>query len=148
MSKILSFISSYEEELALQIEFFDKSIVRLKKQIKDAENSIKKAREGIDESYNVFSASQSNNEVDTEINTHSQIIEDKKQQIEDLDNWKKEVLAKLNEVKEIKQSGYESDDMRDIADKLILIRNLIGVDNHRAKTEIDTLINKIIGTEE
>lgn len=148
MSKILSFISSYEEELALQIEFFDKSIVRLKKQIKDAENSIKKAREGIDESYNVFSASQSNNEVDTEINTHSQIIEDKKQQIEDLDNRKKEVLAKLNEVKEIKQSGYESDDMRDIADKLILIRKLIGVDNHRAKTEIDTLINKIIGTEE
>lgn len=148
MSKILSFISSYEEELALQIEFFDKSIVRLKKQIKDAENSIKKAREGIDESYNVFSASQSNNEVDTEINTHSQIIEDKKQQIEDLDNRKKEVLAKLNEVKEIKQSGYESDDIRDIADKLILIRKLIGVDNHRAKTEIDTLINKIIGTEE
>lgn len=148
MSKILSFISSYEEELALQIEFFDKSIVRLKKQIKDAENSIKKAREGIDESYIVFSASQSNNEVDTEINTHSQIIEDKKQQIEDLDNRKKEVLAKLNEVKEIKQSGYESDDMRDIADKLILIRKLIGVDNHRAKTEIDTLINKIIGTEE
>ena len=148
MSKILSFISSYEEELALQIEFFDKSIVRLKKQIKDAENSIKKAREGIDESYNVFSASQSNNEVDTEINTHSQIIEDKKKQIEDLDNRKKEVLAKLNEVKEIKQSGYESDDMRDIADKLILIRKLIGVDNHRAKTEIDTLINKIIGTEE
>lgn len=148
MSKILSFISSYEEELVLQIEFFDKSIVRLKKQIKDAENSIKKAREGIDESYNVFSASQSNNEVDTEINTHSQIIEDKKKQIEDLDNRKKEVLAKLNEVKEIKQSGYESDDMRDIADKLILIRKLIGVDNHRAKTEIDTLINKIIGTEE
>lgn len=148
MSKILSFISSYEEELALQIEFFDKSIVRLKKQIKDAENSIKKAREGIDESYNVFSASQSNNEVDTEINTHSQIIEDKKQQIEDLDNRKKEVLAKLNEVKEIKQSEYESDDIRDIADKLILIRKLIGVDNHRAKTEIDTLINKIIGTEE
>lgn len=148
MSKILSFISSYEEELALQIEFFDKSIVRLKKQIKDAENSIKKAREGIDESYNVFSASQSNNEVDTEINTHSQIIEDKKQQIEDLDNRKKEVLAKLNEVKEIKQSRYESDDMRDIADKLILIRKLIGVDNHRAKTEIDTLINKIIETEE
>ena len=148
MSKILSFISSYEEELALQIEFFDKSIVRLKKQIKDAENSVKKAREGIDESYNVFSASQSNNEVDTEINTHSQIIEDKKQQIEDLDNRKKEVLAKLNEVKEIKKSGYESDDMRDIADKLILIRKLIGVDNHRAKTEIDTLINKIIGTEE
>lgn len=148
MSKILSFISSYEEELALQIEFFDKSIVRLKKQIKDADNSIKKAREGIDESYNVFSASQSNNEVDTEINTHSQIIEDKKKQIEDLDNRKKEVLAKLNEVKEIKQSGYESDDMRDIADKLILIRKLIGVDNHRAKTEIDTLINKIIGTEE
>ena len=37
---------------------------------------------------------------------------------------------------------------RDIADKLILIRKLIGVDNHRAKTEIDTLINKIIGTEE
>ena len=148
MSKILSFISSYEEEMALQIEFFDKSIVRLKKQIKDAENSIKKAREGIDESYNVFSASQSNNEVDTEINTHSQIIEDKKQQIEDLDNRKKEVLAKLNEVKEIKKSGYESDDMRDIADKLILIRKLIGVDNHRAKTEIDTLINKIIGTEE
>ena len=119
-----------------------------KKQIKDAENSIKKAREGIDESYNVFSASQSNNEVDTEINTHSQIIEDKKKQIEDLDNRKKEVLAKLNEIKEIKQSGYESDDMRDIADKLILIRKLIGVDNHRAKTEIDTLINKIIGTEE
>ena len=148
MSKILSFISSYEEELALQIEFFDKSIVRLKKQIKDAENSIKKAREGIDESFNVFSASQSNNEVDTEINTHSQIIEDKKQQIENLDNRKKEVLAKLNEVKEIKQSGYESDDIRDIADKLILIRKLIGVDNHRAKTEIDTLINKIIGTEE
>lgn len=148
MSKILSFISSYEEELVLQIEFFDKSIVRLKKQIKDAENSIKKAREGIDESYNVFSASQSNNEVDTEINTHSQIIEDKKKQIEDLDNRKKEVLAKLNEVKEIKQLGYESDDMRDIADKLILIRKLIGVDNHRAKTEIDTLINKIIGTEE
>ncbi len=148
MSKILSFISSYEEELVLQIEFFDKSIVRLKKQIKDAENSIKKAREGIDESYNVFSASQSNNEVDTEINTHSQIIEDKKKQIEDLDNRKKEVLAKLNEIKEIKQSGYESDDMRDIADKLILIRKLIGVDNHRAKTEIDTLINKIIGTEE
>ena len=148
MSKILSFISSYEEELVLQIEFFDKSIVRLKKQIKDAENSIKKAREGIDESYNVFSASQSNNEVDTEINTHSQIIEDKKKQIEDLDNREKEVLAKLNEIKEIKQSGYESDDMRDIADKLILIRKLIGVDNHRAKTEIDTLINKIIGTEE
>lgn len=148
MSKILSFISSYEEELVLQIEFFDKSIVRLKKQIKDAENSIKKAREGIDESYNAFSASQSNNEVDTEINTHSQIIEDKKKQIEDLDNRKKEVLAKLNEIKEIKQSGYESDDMRDIADKLILIRKLIGVDNHRAKTEIDTLINKIIGTEE
>lgn len=148
MSKILSFISSYEEELVLQIEFFDKSIVRLKKQIKDAENSIKKAREGIDESYNVFSASQSNNEVDTEINTHSQIIEDKKKQIEDLDNRKKEVLAKLNEIKEIKQLGYESDDMRDIADKLILIRKLIGVDNHRAKTEIDTLINKIIGTEE
>lgn len=148
MSKILSFISSYEEELVLQIEFFDKSIVRLKKQIKDAENSIKKAREGIDESYNVFSASQSNNEVDTEINTHSQIIEDKKKQIEDLDNRKNEVLAKLNEIKEIKQSGYESDDMRDIADKLILIRKLIGVDNHRAKTEIDTLINKIIGTEE
>lgn len=148
MSKILSFISSYEEELVLQIEFFDKSIVRLKKQIKDAENSIKKAREGIDESYNVFSASQSNNEVDTEINTHRQIIEDKKKQIEDLDNRKKEVLAKLNEIKEIKQSGYESDDMRDIADKLILIRKLIGVDNHRAKTEIDTLINKIIGTEE
>ena len=148
MRKILSFISSYEEELVLQIEFFDKSIVRLKKQIKDAENSIKKAREGIDESYNVFSASQSNNEVDTEINTHSQIIEDKKKQIEDLDNRKNEVLAKLNEIKEIKQSGYESDDMRDIADKLILIRKLIGVDNHRAKTEIDTLINKIIGTEE
>lgn len=148
MSKILSFISSYEEELVLQIEFFDKSIVRLKKQIKDAENSIKKAREGIDESYNVFSASQSNNEVDTEINTHSQIIEDKRKQIEDLDNRKKEVLAKLNELKEIKQSGYESDDMRDIADKLILIRKLIGVDNHRAKTEIDTLINKIIGIEE
>ena len=148
MSKILSFISSDEEELVLQIEFFDKSIVRLKKQIKDAENSIKKAREGIDESYNVFSASQSNNEVDTEINTHSQIIEDKKKQIEDLDNRKNEVLAKLNEIKEIKQSGYESDDMRDIADKLILIRKLIGVDNHRAKTEIDTLINKIIGTEE
>lgn len=148
MSKILSFISSYEEELVLQIEFFDKSIVRLKKQIKDAENSIKKAREGIDESYNVFSASQSNNEVDTEINTHSQIIEDKRKQIEDLDNRKKEVLAKLNEIKEIKQSGYESDDMRDIADKLILIRKLIGVDNHRAKTEIDTLINKIIGIEE
>ena len=148
MSKILSFISSYEEELVLQIEFFDKSIVRLKKQIKDAENSIKKAREGIDESYNVFSASQSNNEVDTEINTHSQIIEDKKKQIEDLDNRKNEVLAKLNEIKEIKQSGYESDDMRDISDKLILIRKLIGVDNHRAKTEIDTLINKIIGTEE
>ncbi len=148
MSKILSFISSYEEELVLQIEFFDKSIVRLKKQIKDAENSIKKAREGIDESYNVFSASQSNNEVDTEINTHSQIIEDKKKQIEDLNNRKNEVLAKLNEIKEIKQSGYESDDMRDIADKLILIRKLIGVDNHRAKTEIDTLINKIIGTEE
>ena len=38
--------------------------------------------------------------------------------------------------------------MDDIVDKLILIKKLIGVDNHRAKTEMDILISKIKGTEE
>jgi predicted nucleic acid-binding Zn-ribbon protein len=148
MNKIMSFISSYEEELILQIEFIDKSITRLKKQIKESENSIKKAKASIDESYSVFSASQSNNEVDTEIITHTQIIEDKKKQIEDLSNRKNEISVRLEEIKAIKEPESEQEYMDDIVDKLILIKKLIGVDNHRAKTEMDILISKIKGTEE
>ena len=148
MNKIDSFISSYEEELILQVEFIDKSIIRLKKQIKDAENSIKKAKASIDISYNVFSASQSNNEVDTEIATHNQIIADKKKQIDDLNKRKEEVSVKLSEIKEIKASDNNRDDLIEIADKLVLIKKLIGVDNHRAKTEIEILVSKIKGTEE
>ncbi len=148
MNRLLSFISSYEEELVLQLEFIDKSVKRLKKQIRDTNLSVKEAENSIDTSYSIFSASQSNNETDTAISTMNQIITDKNKQIEDLEIKKTEILTRLNEIKSINDDIMAADVMRGISDRLNQIKKYIGVDNHRARTEIDILIKKITDAED
>lgn len=147
MNKIVSFLSAYEEELHLKMDFLDKSISRLESQIKESKKSIREAKKTIDSSYNMFSASQSNNEVETEINTLNIIIDDKNKQIDELNKRKNDISVKLLEIKNL---GYEkinidnqSNDKSDLVDKLKMTRKFMDVDIHRAKIEIDKIITRL-----
>lgn len=146
MNKIISFLSTYEEELQLKVDFLDKSILRLEAQIKDSKKSIREAKKTIDASYNMFSASQSNNEVETEINTLNMIIDDKNKQIEDLKRRKDDISIKLLELDNLHyndlQSSISGNDI-EIRDKLKMIRKFMDVDLHRAKMEMDLIIDKL-----
>ena len=101
----------------------------------------------IKSSYNMFSASQSNNEVETEINTLNIIIDDKNKQIDELNKRKNDISVKLLEIKNL---GYEkinidnqSNDKSDLVDKLKMTRKFMDVDIHRAKIEIDKIITRL-----
>lgn len=148
MNKIVSFLSTYEEELQLQVEFLNKSILRLESQIKESKKSIREAKKNIDASYNMFSASQSNNEVETEISTLNVIIDDKNKQIEDLKKRKDDISRKLDEIKNLGYQNLETeihnnDFNIDIIDKLRMTRKFMDVDVHRAKIEIDKIITRL-----
>ena len=148
MNKIVSFLSTYEEELQLQVDFLNKSILRLESQIKESKKSIREAKKNIDDSYNMFSASQSNNEVETEIHTLNVIIDDKNKQIEDLKKRKDDILRKFNEIKNLEYQNLETeihnnDFNIDIIDKLRKIRKFMDVDVHRAKIEIEKIITRL-----
>lgn len=141
MSKnILDFLSSYEDELNSQAAFYEKNISRIEGQIKDTKKQITAIKKNIDKEYNVFSATQSNN-VDTEINTLNQIIESKKKQIDDINKKKQEIINKLEDIKQLNYKNVlGKEPVENIHDKLILIREFMDIDLHRAKMEIDKLL--------
>ena len=146
MNKIVAYLSTQEEELKLRIEFLNKTIDRLRTQIKDNKKSITAAKKTIDNTYNLFSASQSNNEVDTEIDTFNSIITDKERQISELEKEKEELNLKLSELSALGYSDENNEifaDKSDIIKKLKQIRKFMGVDNHRAKQELDLLISRL-----
>lgn len=141
MSKnILEFLSSYEDELNSQAAFYEKNISRIEGQIKDTKKQITAIKKNIDKEYNVFSATQSNN-VDTEINTLSQIIESKKKQIDDINKKKQEIINKLEDIKHLNYKNVlGKEPVENIHDKLTLIRKFMDIDLHRAKMEMDKLL--------
>ena len=141
MSKnILDFLSSYEDELNSQADFYEKNISRIEGQIKDTKKQITAIKKNIDKEYNVFSATQSNN-VDTEINTLNQIIESKKKQIDDINKKKQEIINKLEDIKHLNYKNVlGKEPVENIHDKLTLIRKFMDIDLHRAKMEMDKLL--------
>ena len=141
MSKnIMDFLSSYEDELNSQADFYEKNISRIEGQIKDTKKQITAIKKNIDKEYNVFSATQSNN-VDTEINTLNQIIESKKKQIDDINKKKQEIINKLEDIKHLNYKNVlGKEPVENIHDKLTLIRKFMDIDLHRAKMEMDKLL--------
>ncbi len=143
MCDLNAFISEMENDLKSELNNVDASVKRINNIIKDAKNNISVIKESIDTTYDVFSASQMNNNVEnTEISTFNNIIEVRENERRDLELRRDYINNRLNTIEGLKTQTLNVD-----IDKLDFVLQLIDVDPYRAKCELKRLIKELRGKE-
>lgn len=144
MDKVLSFLISVENDYKSEQLVIEQEIVRLNEQITHIENNISKIEKSIDESYVVMSSSQAANEIEnTELITLNNLLLQHRTSLEQYDKRNKQIVLKLDDVRDVINSYKQNDSGVNFSDKLTLVAKLIKVDPNRAVEELNK-IQKIL----
>ena len=144
MDKVLSFLISVENDYKSEQLVIEQEIVRLNEQITHIENNISKIEKSIDESYVVMSSSQAANEIEnTELITLNNLLLQHRTSLEQYDKRNKQIVLKLDDVRDVINSYKQNGSGVNFSDKLTLVAKLIKVDPNRAVEELNK-IQKIL----
>lgn len=147
MSSLKTFLEELREEYKIQIKVNEQNIARLSRQIESADKNIKSIDDSIDYAYMALSSSQSANiSENTEIDILNNIINERKDELEILKKDNERINTRFEELKSIileSEIKQDEPDYSDIVERLKFIVNIMDTDIHRAKTELNNLIDKV-----
>lgn len=147
MSSLKTFLEELREEYKIQIKVNEQNIARLSRQIESADKNVKSIDDSIDYAYMALSSSQSANiSENTEIDILNNIINERKDELEILKKDNERINTRFEELKSIileSEIKQDEPDYSDIVERLKFIVNIMDTDIHRAKTELNNLIDKV-----
>ncbi len=141
MDKIKQYLFTSREEFKSELSGLIMESSRLSEQIKESENKKSQLETSIDTSYMILSSSQTANfEQNTEISTLNSIIVDKQNRLSQILERQSYLQNRINDLDDM----LLPDNTTDTIDKLEMILKIIEVDPHRAKIEIQNVIDDLI----